>query len=102
MQFTVVMIQRLFLIFHLHNITIRKSAYKDSNIDSDSDILRVLSEASSVSSYQLRKKGTTMKNIERRNDVFDSQKLEDYFKISKNYKKYGTSDRVKRIAHQNR
>ena len=31
-----------------------------------------------------------------RNDVFDTQKLEESFKISKNYKKYGTSDRVKK------
>ena len=35
-----------------------------------------------------------MKNIVRRNDVFDTQQLEDYFNISKNYKKYGTADRV--------
>ena len=35
-----------------------------------------------------------MKNIVRRNDVFDTQQLEEYFKISKIYKKYGTSDRV--------
>ena len=35
-----------------------------------------------------------MKNIVRRNDVFDTQQLEEYFNISKNYEKYGTSDRV--------
>ena len=35
-----------------------------------------------------------MNNIVRRNDVFDTQQLEEYFKISKIYKKYGTSDRV--------
>ena len=102
MQFTVVMIRRLFLTVHLHNITIQKSAYEDSDSDSDSDVSCVLSEVSSVSSYLLRKKDTTMKNIVRKNDVFDRQKLEYSFKISKNYKKYGTSDRVKKIAHQNR
>ena len=37
-----------------------------------------------------------MKNIVRRNDVFDTQQLEKAFKMSKNYKKYGTSDRVKK------
>ena len=45
-------------------------------------------------SYQLRKKDTAIKNIVRRNDVFHTQQLEEYFKISKNYKKYGISDRV--------
>ena len=67
---------------------------EDSDSDSDSDISRPLSEASSVHSYQLRKKDTAMNNIVRRNDVFDTQQLEEYFKISKIYKKYGTSDRV--------
>ena len=57
MQFTVVMIRRLFLTVHLHNITIQKSAYEDSDSDSDSDVSCVLSEVSSVSSYLLRKKG---------------------------------------------
>ena len=35
-----------------------------------------------------------MKNIVRRNDVFHTQQLEEYFKMSKKYKKYGTCDRV--------
>ena len=35
-----------------------------------------------------------MKNIVRRNDVVDTQQLEESFKISRNYKQYGTSDRV--------
>ena len=35
-----------------------------------------------------------MKNIVRRNYVVDTQQLEEYFKISRNYKQYGTSDRV--------
>ena len=76
---------------------IQKSAYQDSDSDSDSDISHVLSEASSVSSYQMKKKedkGT--KNVVERNDVFDTQKLEESFKMSKNYKTYGTSDRVKK------
>ena len=67
---------------------------EDSDSDTDSDISHALSEASSVRSYQLRKKDTAMKNIVRRNDVFHTQQLEEYFKISKNYKKYGISDRV--------
>ena len=37
-----------------------------------------------------------MKNIVRRNDVVDTQQLEESFKISRNYKKYGTSDIVKK------
>ena len=90
------MIPRLFVIYHLHNITIQKSAYQDSDSDSDSDISRVSSEASSVSSYELRKKETPMNNIVRRNDVFDTQHLQECLKISKNYKNYGTSDRVKK------
>ena len=35
-----------------------------------------------------------MKNLVSINDVFDTQQLEKSFKISNNYKKYGTSDRV--------
>ena len=35
-----------------------------------------------------------MKNIVRRNDVVDTHQLEESFKISRNYKSYGTSDRV--------
>ena len=73
---------------------------EDSNSDTDSDISHALSEASSMWSYQLRKKDTAMKNIVWRNDVFHTQQLEESFKISKNYKKYGTSDRVnKKIWH---
>ena len=52
------------------------------------------SEASSVRSYQFREKDTAMNNIVRTNDVFDTQQLEEYFNISKNYKNYATSDRV--------
>ena len=37
-----------------------------------------------------------MKNIVTRNDVFDTQQLEQSFKISKNYTYYGTSDRVQK------
>ena len=97
LQFTVVLIPRYYVIYDLPNISIQKSAYQDSDSDSDSDVSRVLSEASSVSSYQMKKKedkGT--KNVVERNDVFDTQKLEKSFKMSKNYKTYGTSDRVKK------
>ena len=38
-----------------------------------------------------------MKNIVMRNDVVDTQQLEEFFKMSKKYKKYGTSDRVKKL-----
>ena len=78
-------------------MSIQKSAYQDSDSDSDSDISRVLSEASSLSSYQLKKKDKGTKNVVERKNVFDTQKLEESFKMSKNYKKYGTSDRVKKI-----
>ena len=64
---------------------------EDSDSDTDSNIWRVLSEASSVCSYQLTKKDKAMNNIVRRNYVFDTQQLKESFKISKNYKKYGTS-----------
>ena len=37
-----------------------------------------------------------MKNIVRRNYVVDTQQLQESFKMSKNYKKYGTSARVKK------
>ena len=44
-----------------------------------------------------------MKNTVTRNDFFHTQQLEQSFKISKNYKKYGTSDRVKKkIGHNSR
>ena len=78
-------------------MSIQKSAYQDSDSDSDSDVSRALSEASSVSSYQMKKKqdkGT--KNVVERKDVFHTQQLEESFKMSKNYKTYGTSDRVKK------
>ena len=78
-------------------MSIQKSAYEDSDSDSHSDISHVLSEASSVSSYQLRKKHKGMKNVVERNDVFDTHQLEESFKMSKNYQKYGTSDRVKKL-----
>ena len=38
-----------------------------------------------------------MKNVVDRNVVLDTQQLEESFKISKNYKKYGTSDRVEKL-----
>ena len=78
-------------------MSIQKSVYQDSDSDSESDVSRVLSEASSVSSYQLKKKedkGT--KNVVERKDFFHTQQLEESFKMSKNYKTYGTSDRVKK------
>ena len=78
-------------------MSIQKSAYDNSHSDSDSDVSRVLSEASSVRSYQLRKKDKGTKNVMQRKDVFDTQQLEESFKMSKNYKKYGPSDRVKNV-----
>ena len=71
----------------------------DSNSYTDLDVSGVLSEASSVAIYELRKKDTAMKNIVSTNDLFDTQQLEESFKISKNYKNYGTSDRVKKKFH---
>ena len=73
-------------------MSIQKSAYQDSDSDSDSDVSRALSEASSVSSYQMKKKqdkGT--KNVVERNRCFshtaigrvfqDVQKLQDVWNI---------------------
>ena len=97
MQFTVVMIQRLFLIFHLHNITIQNTAYVDSDSYTDSDLTLVLWEASSMSIFQLRKNDKGTKNVVERNGVFDTQQLEEYFRMSKNYKNYGKSDTVKKL-----
>ena len=94
MEFTVVMIPRYYVIYDLPNMSIQKSAYQDSDSDRDSDVSRVLSEASSVSSYQLRKKHKAMNNIVRRNDVFHTHQLEESFQISKKYKECATSDRV--------
>ena len=96
MQFTVVMIPRYYVIYDLPNMSIQKSAYEDSDSDTDSDVSRVLSEASSVSSYQLKKKDKGTKNVVEIKDDFDTQQLEESFKMSKNYKKYGTSDRVQK------
>ena len=56
----------------------------DSDSYTDLDVSRVLSEASSVTIYELRKKDTAMKNIVSTNDLFDIQQLEESFKISKN------------------
>ena len=77
-------------------MSIQKSAYQDSDSDTDSDVSCALSEASTVSSYQLKKKDKGTKNVVERKDVFHTQQLEESFKMSKNYKTYGTSDRVKR------
>ena len=100
LQFTVVMIPRYYVIYDLPNMSIQKSAYQDSDSDTDSDVSCAFSEASSVSSYQLKKKDKGIKNVvERRverKDVFHTQQLEESFKMSKNYKTYGTSDRVKK------
>ena len=97
-QLTVVLIPRYYVIYDLPNMSIHKSAYEDSDSDSDSDVSSVLSEASSMRSYQLRKKDKGTKNVVGRIDVFDTQQLEESFKMSKNYKKYGTSDRVKNFS----
>ena len=76
-------------------MSIQKSAYEDSDTDTDPDVSRALSEASSMSSYQLRKKEEKgMKNVVETNNVFDTQQLEESFKMSKNYKKYGTSEKT--------
>ena len=75
---------------------IQKSAYQDFDSDTDSDVSLALSEASSVRSYQLKKKDKGTKNVVERKDVFHTQQLEESFKMSKNYKTYGTSDRVKK------
>ena len=84
MQFTVVLIPRYYVIYDLPNMSIQKSAYEDSDSDTDSGVSGVLSQASSMGSYQLRKKeekGT--KNVVERNDVFDTQQLEESFKFPK-------------------
>ena len=48
-------------------------------------------------SYQLGKKEDKgMKNVVEKNDVFHTQQLEESFKMSKNYKTCGTSERVKK------
>ena len=97
LQFTVVMIPRYYVIYDLPNMSIQKSAYEDSDSDTDSEVSHALSEASSVSTYQLRKKDKGMKNVVERKDAFDTQQLEESFKMFKNYKKYGTSDRVQKL-----
>ena len=70
------------MIYHLNNSTIQRRI--------PIDVSRVLSEASSMSSYQLRKKDKGTKNVVERKDVFGTQQLQEYFKMSKNYNKYGT------------
>ena len=97
MEFTVVLIPRYYVIYDLPNMLIQKSAYEDSDSDTDSELSHALSEASSVSTYQLRKKDKGTKNVVERKDAFDTQQLEESFKMFKNYKKYGTSDRVQKL-----
>ena len=86
------MIQRFFVIYHFHNITIQKSVYEDSERHSDTEVSQFLSEASSVSSYPLRKKDKGTKNVVEIKDVFDARQLQ-CFNMSKNYKKYGTQQK---------
>ena len=62
----------------------------DSDTDSDVSTCFVRS-IKSVSSYQLKNKGKGTKNVVEIKDDFDTQQLEESFKMSKNYKKYGTS-----------
>ena len=50
---------------------------EDSDSDTDSDVSGVLSDASSMSSYQLgREEHRSMKNVVERNDIFDTQQLQ--------------------------
>ena len=91
------MIRRLILIFHLHNITIQNSAYLDCDSYTDSDVSPVLSEASSMIIFQLTKEEQRYEECNGQKRVFDTQQLEESFKMSKNYKKYGKYDRVKKI-----
>ena len=86
----------------LHHLSLTQyyDTEEDSDSDTDSDILRALSEASSVSSYQLRKKDKGTKNVVERRNVFHTQQLKESFKMSKNYKKYGTSDKVNKSGKQ--
>ena len=99
MEFTVVLIPRYYVIYDLPNMLIQKSVYEDSDSDTDSEVSHALSEASSVSTYQLRKKDKGTKNVVERKDAFDTQHLEESFKMFKNYKKYGTSDRVQKLRN---
>ena len=96
------MIPRFFVMYHFHNITIQNSKYEDSDSDSDSDVSHVWPEASSMSSYQLRKKDKGTKNVVERKDVFDIQQLEESFNMSKNYKKYGTQQKSKMKSYSNK
>ena len=50
-----------------------------------------------MSIFQLRKNEKGTKNVVERNGVFDTQQLEEYFRMSKNYKNYGKSDTVKKL-----
>ena len=50
MQFTVVMIPRFFIIYHVHSINIQR---EDSNSHTDSDVSRALSQASRGKHAQL-------------------------------------------------
>ena len=88
MQFTVALIPRYYVIYDLPNMSIQKSAYEDSDscccTDSDVDISSVSSQVPSTHSYPLKK-----------NDSLATQELEESFKMSKNYKKYGASNRPK-------
>ena len=60
---------------------------EDSESNTDSDISRVLWDASSVSSYQLgRQEHRGTKNVVERNDVFDTQQLQSISRCPKNTK----------------
>ena len=98
MQFTVMMIRRLFLIFHLHNIPYCRVRTRITTvIEIPRYEVFCHKHETCMSSYPFRKKDKGTKNVVEKKDVLDTQQLEESFKISKNYKKYGTSDRVKKV-----
>ena len=76
MEFTVVMIPRLLLIFHLHNITIQRR-FSTVILIQTYHVFCQKHEACTV--FHWEKNDTAMKNIVMRNDVFHTQQLEQSF-----------------------
>ena len=96
MQFTVALIPRYYVIYDLQSMSIQKSAYEDSDscTDSDVDISSVSSQVPSTHSYPPRNKDKPTQNLLKKNDSFVAQELEESFNMSKNYRKYGVSNRT--------
>ena len=91
------MIPRCFVVYHLQNIT-RQRRIPTVTLIQTYHVLCEKHQASAVTNWERKTKVT--KNVVERKDVFDTQQLEESLKMSRKYKKYGKSDKLKKSGKQ--